>query len=71
MIVNSAISNLIREGKTHQVYNAIEMGSKFGMKSLDKDLADLVRKGMVSLDAALGKANNINVFKSIAQGARQ
>jgi twitching motility protein PilT len=69
MIVNSAISNLIREGKTHQIYNAIEMGAKFGMKSLDKDLADLVRKGAVTFDAALGKANNINLFKSIAQGA--
>jgi Tfp pilus assembly ATPase PilU len=45
------------------------MGAKFGMKSLDKDLADLVRKGAVTFDAALGKANNINLFKSIAQGA--
>ena len=71
MIVNSAVSNLIREGKTHQIYNAIEMGSTFGMKSLDKDLADLVRKRTVTFDAALGKANNINLFKSIAQGARQ
>ena len=70
MIVNYAISNLIREGKTHQINNAIEMGAKFGMKSLDKDLADLVRKGTVTFDAALGKANNINLFKSIAQGAR-
>jgi twitching motility protein PilT len=70
MILNSAISNLIREGKTHQIYNAIEMGTKFGMKSLDKDLADLVRKGIVTFDAALAKANNINLFKSIAQGAR-
>ena len=70
MILNSAISNLIREGKTHQIYNAIEMGTKFGMKSLDKDLADLVHKGIVTFDAALAKANNINLFKSIAQGAR-
>jgi twitching motility protein PilT len=69
MIVNSAISNLIREGKTHQIYSAIEMGSKFGMKSLDKDLADLVRKGTVTFDAAIAKANNINLFKSIAPGA--
>jgi twitching motility protein PilT len=71
MIVNSAISNLIREGKTHQIYNAIEMGAQFGMKSLDKDLADLVRTETVTFEAALGKANNIKLFKSIAQGARQ
>lgn len=71
MIVNSAVANLIREGKTHQIYNAIEMGAQFGMKSLDKDLAGLVRKGTVTFEAALGKANNIKLFKSIAQGARQ
>jgi twitching motility protein PilT len=71
MIVNYAISNLIREGKTHQINNAIEMGAKLGMKSLDKDMADLVRKGKVTFDAALGQANNINLFKSIVQGARE
>jgi twitching motility protein PilT len=71
MIVNHAISNLIRDGKTHQINNAIEMGSKFGMKSLDKDMADLVRKGKVTFDAALGQANNINLFKSIVQGGRE
>src|SRR4029077_13731515 len=36
MVVPPAISNLIREGKTHMIYNAIETGSKFGMVSLDK-----------------------------------
>jgi Tfp pilus assembly pilus retraction ATPase PilT len=46
------------------------MGAQFGMKSLDKDLAGLVRKGTVTFEAALGKANNIKLFKSIAQGAR-
>lgn len=58
MIVNPAISNLIREGKTHQIYNAIEVGSKVGMKSLDKDLANLVKTGKVTFEAAVAKANN-------------
>ncbi|MBN2407163.1 MAG: type IV pilus twitching motility protein PilT [Elusimicrobia bacterium] len=68
MIVNPAISNLIREGKTHQIYNAIEVGSKVGMKSLDKNLAELVAKKVVTFDAAITKANNPNMLRQMTMG---
>ncbi|MCC6353879.1 MAG: type IV pilus twitching motility protein PilT [Verrucomicrobiae bacterium] len=68
MIVGPAIANLIREGKTHQIYSAIETGGRAGMKSLDKDLADLVRKGVVSLDVAAAKANDPEQLKRFAGG---
>lgn len=58
MIVTPAIANLIREGKTHQIYNAIETGSKVGMISLDKALIELVRQNYVSLEEAISKAIN-------------
>jgi len=58
MIVSPAISNLIREGKTHQIYTAIDTGAKAGMKSLDKDLIDLVKKGVIEKETAISKANN-------------
>lgn len=58
MIVTPAIANLIREGKTHQIYTAIETGSKFGMINLDKALLEVVRKGWVSLEDAISKAQN-------------
>ncbi len=58
MIVNSAIANLIREGKTHQIYSAIEVGGKLGMRSLDKDLARLAREGKITSEAAISKAND-------------
>ncbi len=58
MIVTQAIANLIREGKTHQIYSAIDTGSRVGMMSLDKALLDLVRKNMISMEDALGKANH-------------
>ncbi|OQA92688.1 MAG: Twitching mobility protein [Elusimicrobia bacterium ADurb.Bin231] len=63
MIVTTAISNLIREGKTHQLYQAIEVGEKAGMKSLDKSLGHLVRDGVISLDDALAKAHNPEMVK--------
>jgi len=64
MIVTPAIANLIREGKTHQIYTAIETGAKYGMISLDKSLLDLVRKGWVSLEDAVSKAQNPEFVRS-------
>ena len=39
-----AIRNLIREGKTHQIYSAMQAGAKHGMHTMDQHLADLVRR---------------------------
>lgn len=58
MVVTPAIANLIREGKSHQIYSAIETGTKFGMCTLESSLAELVREKLVTLDEALSKANN-------------
>ncbi len=58
MVVTPAIANLIREGKTHMIYSAIETGSKFGMVALDRALADLVTAGAVSFEDALAKSSD-------------
>lgn len=58
MVVTPAISNLIREGKTHQVYSAIETGAKFGMINLDRALLQLVQDGSVTMEDAISKAHN-------------
>ncbi len=52
MLTNSAIRNLIREGKTHQIDMVIETHIDEGMISLNKSLADLVHKGEISLENA-------------------
>jgi len=64
MIVTPAIANLIREGKTHMIYNAIETGAKFGMIPLDKALAELVKEGIVRLEDAVAKAHNPEAVRS-------
>ena len=64
MVVTSAISNLIREGKSHMIKNAIETGAKFGMITLDKALIELVNSGMVSMEAACAKAHDPELVKS-------
>jgi twitching motility protein PilT len=58
MIVTPAIANLIREGKTHQIYSAIETGGKYGMVTLESSLAELVKERLVTVQEALTKANN-------------
>ncbi len=57
MIVTPAISNLIREAKTHQIYGAIDTGARVGMISLDRTLGDMAKQGLITLEQALAKAN--------------
>jgi twitching motility protein PilT len=57
MVITPAISNLIREGKTAQIYSAIQTGAKMGMQTLEKALADLYKAGTISFEAAMSKTS--------------
>lgn len=63
MIANSAVRNLIREGKTHQIDMIIETGSEEGMITLNRSLADLVNTGMISREHAEKHSTNPNELK--------
>ena len=45
LVPTPAIRNLIREGKTHQIYAAVQTSGAVGMQTMDADLARLVRAG--------------------------
>ena len=62
MIGTPAIRNLIRENKIAQMYSAIQTGQQFGMKTLDQDLVELVKKNVVSRQEALMKCANKDTF---------
>ncbi|MGD8379493.1 MAG: type IV pilus twitching motility protein PilT [Gammaproteobacteria bacterium] len=62
MIGTPAIRNLIREGKIAQMYSAIQTGQAAGMQTLDQNLQDLVRKGIVDKQQARLKAQNKDIF---------
>lgn len=53
MITNTAIRNLIREEKTHQIDSVIAAGSADGMRTMDQSLFDLVKSGRVAKEMAL------------------
>lgn len=52
MVANNAIRNLIREGKNHQIPNVIQTSVAEGMISLDRQLASLVSRGVITIDEA-------------------
>ncbi len=58
MIGTPAIRNLIREAKIAQMYSAIQTGQQYGMQTLDQNLQELLKKGLVSRDEARKKAAN-------------
>jgi twitching motility protein PilT len=58
LVATPALRNLIREGKTHQIYSALQAGAQFGMHTLDQSLADLVRRRMITMESALGKCHH-------------
>ncbi|RIX47382.1 MAG: type IV pilus twitching motility protein PilT [Rhodocyclales bacterium GT-UBC] len=62
MIGTPAIRNLIRENKIAQMYSAIQTGQNFGMQTLDQNLADMVRRNIVSSSEARNKAANKDAF---------
>jgi twitching motility protein PilT len=64
MIGTSAIRNLIREDKVAQMYSAIQTGSSVGMQTLDQNLQELVRQGVVARQEAMHRAANKDLFRS-------
>ena len=58
MIANSAVRNLIRDGKTFELPSVMQLGAKDGMQTLDQALADLVRRGIVTQEEAMMKSSN-------------
>lgn len=66
MTGTDAVLNLIRENKCHQLNSTIQTSARQGMVLLDAYLADLVRKGVVTKEAAMEKAHNKTEFMSAA-----
>ena len=62
MIGTAAIKNLIREAKVAQMYSTIQTGKKEGMWTLDQNLKEFVASGKVTINVALTKAVNKNLF---------
>jgi twitching motility protein PilT len=68
MVATSAVRNLIREGKTFQIPSVIETASQQGMQTMDKALADLYRRGQITMEEALSRTLDRDAFQRLLQG---
>ncbi len=66
MIKNNAISNMIREGKSAQLYSAIQTGAGQGMQTLETALAELYKKKLVTAEDALMKSQRPDELRRLA-----
>ncbi len=63
LIATSAVRNLVRESKTHQIPSMIQTGKQYGMQLLDDAIMQLYKKKWISPDEAYVKANNKAMFR--------
>ena len=70
MVATPAVRNLIREGKTHQLYSVLQTGGRFGMQSRDSHLKELVMNGVISWDEALTHATDPDELKRLSGAPR-
>lgn len=57
LVPTPAVRNLIREGKTHQIYSALQTGGAHGMQTMDAALAELVRAGKITRELAEARSS--------------
>lgn len=68
MLGTAAVKNMIREGKTHQMYSVIETNSSIGMQTMDSSLAHHFRAGDCSFEECLMRAVDKETFNRLAKG---
>src|SRR4051794_21908144 len=57
LVPTPAVRNLIREGKTHQIYSALQTGGSHGMQTMDASLVQLVREQKISRELAEARSS--------------
>jgi twitching motility protein PilT len=65
LVPTPAVRNLIREAKTHQIPTMLQTGHQYGMCTMDESLAELYRRGRISLETALSQACDQSVLKGM------
>ena len=61
-MLTPAIRNLIRKGRTEQIYSYLESGTEFGMHTMDSSLMELFRRGLITKDTAIAFVTKKEIF---------
>jgi twitching motility protein PilT len=66
LVPNSAIRNLIREDKVHQIYSMMQTGQdKYGMQTFNQSLATLYHRRLISLETAMQRSSNTDELRDL------
>ena len=68
LVPNAAVRNLIREGKTHQIYSTMQTGAQSGMQTMDAALAGLVRENKISRQLAEQRSSTPDELRRLMGG---
>jgi twitching motility protein PilT len=69
LVCTPAVRNLIREGKTHQIYSSMQAGGRYGMQTMDMSLAAHVKSGKVSQQIAFERCHDPEELQRLLGGS--
>jgi len=69
LVCTPAVRNLIREGKTHQIYSIMQAGGRFGMQTMDQSLANLVKSGKITQQLAYERCHDPEELNRLIGGS--
>jgi len=69
LVTTPAIRNLIREGKVHQIYSAMQAGGRFGMQTMDMSIAAHVKAGRINQQVAFERCHDPEELQRLMGGS--
>jgi twitching motility protein PilT len=69
LVCTPAVRNLIREGKTHQIYSSMQAGGRYGMQTMDMSLAQHIKAGRVSQQIAFERCHDPEELQRLLGGS--
>ena len=69
LVTTPAIRNLIREGKVHQIYSAMQAGGRFGMQTMDMSIASHVKAGRINQQVAFERCHDPEELQRLMGGS--
>jgi twitching motility protein PilT len=69
LICTPAVRNLIREGKTHQIYSSMQAGGRYGMQTMDMALAQHIKAGRISQQVGFERCHDPEELQRLMGGS--
>jgi twitching motility protein PilT len=69
LVCTPAVRNLIREGKTHQIYSSMQAGGRYGMQTMDMALAQHIKSGSITQQIAFERCHDPEELQRLLGGS--